>query len=176
MTALECLSLTPPSRSRGLRRLLSIAPSTCAMSVMQNDLEYKRAMTKRVLWKLDIHVLPPLALVRLRPPWIRVFHADLVLVQISCGWQTLLTGRTSVTQGEFSVHSMGSLVKRTSRIAGLERDTHLHGTQFNTALAGMSSSAGGTLPVLTYCAILVFYVSYVRERSTFKFDFLTNLV
>lgn len=106
---------------------------------MQNDLEYKRAMTKRVLWKLDIHVLPPLALVRLLPPWIRVFVADLVLLQISCGWQTLLTGRTSVTPGEFSVRSVGLLVKRTSRIAGLERDTHLHGTQFNTALAGMYS-------------------------------------
>ncbi|KAL1944179.1 hypothetical protein VTO73DRAFT_3364 [Trametes versicolor] len=75
------------------------------MSVMQNDLEYKRAMTKRVLWKLDIHVLPPLALL----------------------WLANFIDRTNIGN---------------ARIAGLERDTHLHGTQFNTALA-------------------VFYVSYI---------------
>ncbi|OSC98925.1 MFS general substrate transporter [Trametes coccinea BRFM310] len=62
------------------------------------DAERTKALTKRVLWKLDLHVLPPLALL----------------------WLANFIDRTNVGN---------------ARIAGLERDTHLHGDQFNTALA-----------------------------------------
>ncbi|KAI0638046.1 MFS general substrate transporter [Trametes polyzona] len=63
------------------------------------------ALTRRVLWKLDIHVLPPLALL----------------------WLANFIDRTNIGN---------------ARIAGLERDAHLHGTEFNSALA-------------------IFYVSYI---------------
>lgn len=62
-------------------------------------------MTSRVLWKLDLHVLPPLALL----------------------WLANFIDRTNVGN---------------ARIAGLERDTHLRGNQFNICLA-------------------IFYVSYI---------------
>ncbi|KAI0650303.1 MFS general substrate transporter [Trametes meyenii] len=68
------------------------------MSAVQ-DKERARALTKRVLWKLDVHVLPPLALL----------------------WLANFIDRTNIGN---------------ARIAGLERETHLHGTEFNTALAG----------------------------------------
>ncbi|KAI0824785.1 MFS general substrate transporter [Trametes gibbosa] len=74
------------------------------MSAVQ-DQERTKALTRRVLWKLDIHVLPPLALL----------------------WLANFVDRTNIGN---------------ARIAGLERDTHLHGTQFNVALA-------------------IFYVSYI---------------
>ncbi|CDO71341.1 hypothetical protein BN946_scf184908.g99 [Trametes cinnabarina] len=64
-----------------------------------------KALTRRVLWKLDLHVLPPLALL----------------------WLANFIDRTNIGN---------------ARIAGLERDTHLHGNQFNIALA-------------------IFYVSYI---------------
>ncbi|KAJ3488703.1 hypothetical protein NLI96_g2654 [Meripilus lineatus] len=67
--------------------------------------EREAALTRKVLWKLDIHVLPPLALL----------------------WLANFIDRTNVGN---------------ARIAGLERDTHLRGNQFNTCLA-------------------VFYVSYI---------------
>ncbi|KAI0723159.1 MFS general substrate transporter [Earliella scabrosa] len=70
----------------------------------QHD-EAHRKLTRRILWKLDIHVLPPLAFL----------------------WLANFIDRTNIGN---------------TRIAGLERDTHLHGTQFNTALA-------------------IFYVSYI---------------
>ncbi|KAF8897517.1 MFS general substrate transporter [Infundibulicybe gibba] len=60
--------------------------------------ESDRAITKRILWKLDCHVLPPLALL----------------------WLANFIDRSNVGN---------------ARIAGLERDAHLHGNQFNTALA-----------------------------------------
>ncbi|KAH9900009.1 MFS general substrate transporter [Cubamyces lactineus] len=69
------------------------------------DKERTKVLTRRVLWKLDMHVLPPLALL----------------------WLANFIDRTNIGN---------------ARIAGLERDTHLHGTQFNTALA-------------------IFYVSYI---------------
>ncbi|KAI0677109.1 MFS general substrate transporter [Trametes maxima] len=75
------------------------------MSATQDSEGHARALTKRVLWKLDIHVLPPLALL----------------------WLANFIDRTNIGN---------------ARIAGLERDTHLHGTEFNTALA-------------------IFYVSYI---------------
>ncbi|RDX55469.1 MFS general substrate transporter [Lentinus brumalis] len=65
---------------------------------MEDEKEHVRKMTRRVLWKLDIHVLPPLAFL----------------------WLANFIDRTNIGN---------------ARIAGLERDTHLHGTQFNTALA-----------------------------------------
>ncbi|KAF8175378.1 MFS transporter [Pholiota molesta] len=65
---------------------------------------YKR-LTKQVLFKLDCHVLPPLALL----------------------WLANFIDRSNVGN---------------ARIAGLEKDTHLKGNQFNTALA-------------------VFYVTYI---------------
>ncbi|KAH9853629.1 MFS general substrate transporter [Lenzites betulinus] len=74
------------------------------MSTVQ-DQESTKALTKRVLWKLDIHVLPPLALL----------------------WLANFIDRTNIGN---------------AKIAGLERDTHLQGTQFNSALA-------------------IFYVSYI---------------
>ncbi|KAI9066787.1 MFS general substrate transporter [Trametes sanguinea] len=67
------------------------------MSTMQ-DADRTKALTRRVLWKLDLHVLPPLALL----------------------WLANFIDRTNVGN---------------ARIAGLERDTHLHGDQFNAALA-----------------------------------------
>lgn len=67
--------------------------------------EYSRTMTKRVLLKLDLYILPPLAML----------------------WLANFIDRSNIGN---------------ARIAGLERDTHLHGTQFNTALA-------------------VFYVTYI---------------
>ncbi|KZT72470.1 MFS general substrate transporter [Daedalea quercina L-15889] len=60
--------------------------------------EEQRELTRRVLWKLDVHVLPPLALL----------------------WLANFIDRTNVGN---------------ARIAGLSTDLHLHGTQFNTALA-----------------------------------------
>ncbi|RPD67314.1 MFS general substrate transporter [Lentinus tigrinus ALCF2SS1-7] len=77
------------------------------MSTMSTEDEkiLERKMTRRVLWKLDMHVLPPLAFL----------------------WLANFIDRTNIGN---------------ARIAGLERDTHLHGTQFNTALA-------------------IFYVSYI---------------
>ncbi|KAJ3869644.1 MFS transporter [Lentinula novae-zelandiae] len=65
----------------------------------QEIVDYERKMTKRVLWKLDCHVLPPLALL----------------------WLANFIDRSNVGN---------------ARIAGLETDTHLHGNQFNTVLAG----------------------------------------
>ncbi|KAF9058209.1 MFS general substrate transporter [Panaeolus papilionaceus] len=62
-------------------------------------------LTKRLLWKLDTHILPPLALL----------------------WLANFIDRSNVGN---------------ARIAGLERDTHLKGNQFNTVLA-------------------VFYVTYI---------------
>ncbi|PAV20477.1 MFS general substrate transporter [Pyrrhoderma noxium] len=59
--------------------------------------EYRR-MARRILWKLDIHILPPLALL----------------------WLANFIDRTNIGN---------------ARIAGLQRDTHLVGNQFNTALA-----------------------------------------
>ncbi|KAF8913881.1 MFS transporter [Gymnopilus junonius] len=55
-------------------------------------------MTRRVLWKLDCHILPPLALL----------------------WLANFIDRSNVGN---------------ARIAGLEKDTHLKGNQFNTVLA-----------------------------------------
>lgn len=57
-----------------------------------------RALTKSILKKLDLYILPPLALL----------------------WLANFIDRTNVGN---------------ARIAGLEKDTHLHGNQFNTALA-----------------------------------------
>ncbi|KAK0242762.1 MFS transporter [Armillaria nabsnona] len=61
--------------------------------------EYQRRMTRNILWKLDCHILPPLALL----------------------WLANFIDRSNVGN---------------ARIAGLETDTHLHGNQFNTTLAG----------------------------------------
>ncbi|KAK7438871.1 hypothetical protein VKT23_017798 [Stygiomarasmius scandens] len=66
---------------------------------------YEKRMTKQVLWKLDAHILPPLALL----------------------WLANFSDRINIGN---------------ARIAGLERDIHLHGNQFNTILA-------------------VFYISYI---------------
>ncbi|KAI0368132.1 MFS general substrate transporter [Pilatotrama ljubarskyi] len=74
------------------------------MATLQEK-EHAKALTRRVLWKLDIHVLPPLALL----------------------WLANFIDRTNIGN---------------ARIAGLERDTHLHGNQFNIALT-------------------IFYVSYI---------------
>lgn len=57
-----------------------------------------RAMTKRVLWKLDCRILPPLALL----------------------WLANFIDRSNIGN---------------ARIAGLEKDTKLHGNQFNILLA-----------------------------------------
>ncbi|THH32727.1 hypothetical protein EUX98_g1476 [Antrodiella citrinella] len=73
-----------------------------------DDVEAEKAMTRRVLWKLDLRVLPPLALL-----WLANF--------------IVRPDRTNVGN---------------ARIAGLEKDTHLVGNQFNICLA-------------------VFYVSYI---------------
>ncbi|KAF4619635.1 hypothetical protein D9613_005095 [Agrocybe pediades] len=67
--------------------------------------ERQKAMTRRILWKLDCHVLPPLALL----------------------WLANFIDRSNVGN---------------ARISGLEKDTHLHGDQFNIVLA-------------------VFYVAYI---------------
>ncbi|TFY72976.1 hypothetical protein EVG20_g18 [Dentipellis fragilis] len=71
--------------------------STSSLSGRRTD-DYERTLTKRVLWKLDIRILPPLALL----------------------WLANFIDRTNVGN---------------ARIAGLERDTKLHGNQFNIALA-----------------------------------------
>ncbi|KAL5508394.1 hypothetical protein ACEPAH_6013 [Sanghuangporus vaninii] len=67
-----------------------------------------RMMSRKVLMKLDLQVLPPLALL----------------------WLANFIDRTNIGN---------------AKIAGLEKDTHLHGNQFNTALA-------------------VFYVSYIASE------------
>ncbi|GJE84157.1 MFS general substrate transporter [Phanerochaete sordida] len=58
----------------------------------------RKALTKKVLWKLDTHVLPALALL----------------------WLANFIDRSNIGN---------------ARIAGLETDLHLHGNQYNTALA-----------------------------------------
>ncbi|KAF5370102.1 hypothetical protein D9758_001066 [Tetrapyrgos nigripes] len=68
-------------------------------SQLEAGSEYDRRMTRKILWKLDSHILPPLALL----------------------WLANFVDRTNVGN---------------ARIAGLERDTHLQGNQFNTTLAG----------------------------------------
>ncbi|EMD40831.1 hypothetical protein CERSUDRAFT_111415 [Gelatoporia subvermispora B] len=60
--------------------------------------EDTRRLTKRILWKLDLHVLPALALL----------------------WLASFIDRTNIGN---------------ANIAGLPQDLHLHGIQFNTALA-----------------------------------------
>ncbi|KAI0774142.1 MFS general substrate transporter [Fomes fomentarius] len=75
------------------------------MSTTALDGQFDRKLTRRILWKLDIHVLPPLAFL----------------------WLANFIDRANIGN---------------ARIAGLERDLHLHGTEFNTALA-------------------IFYVSYI---------------
>jgi len=65
---------------------------------MSSPAEFDRVMTRRILWKLDCHILPPLALL----------------------WLANFIDRSNIGN---------------ARIAGLERDTHLHGNQFNAALA-----------------------------------------
>lgn len=62
------------------------------------DAAKRKVLTKRVLWKLDTHVLPALALL----------------------WLANFIDRSNIGN---------------ARIAGLEKDTHLHGNQYNTALA-----------------------------------------
>uniref|UniRef100_A0A8H8CJW7 Major facilitator superfamily (MFS) profile domain-containing protein n=1 Tax=Psilocybe cubensis TaxID=181762 RepID=A0A8H8CJW7_PSICU len=69
------------------------------------SVNHQKTLTKKVLWKLDCHILPPLALL----------------------WLANFIDRSNVGN---------------ARIAGLEKDTHLKGNQFNTVLA-------------------VFYVSYL---------------
>lgn len=82
-----------------------LLPSLGSFEAMATPEEYSRTMTKRVLLKLDLYILPPLAML----------------------WLANFIDRSNIGN---------------ARIAGLERDTHLHGTQFNTALA-------------------VFYVTYI---------------
>ncbi|KAF8076366.1 MFS transporter [Lyophyllum atratum] len=65
---------------------------------MTSPTEYDRVMTRRILWKLDCHILPPLALL----------------------WLANFIDRSNIGN---------------ARIAGLERDAHLTGNQFNVALA-----------------------------------------
>ncbi|KAI0796794.1 MFS general substrate transporter [Abortiporus biennis] len=74
-------------------------------TVSVDDASHHKALTRRVLWKLDTYVLPPLAFL----------------------WLANFIDRTNIGN---------------ARIAGLEKDTHLKGNQFNTCLA-------------------VFYVSYI---------------
>ncbi|KAK7061707.1 MFS general substrate transporter [Favolaschia claudopus] len=59
--------------------------------------QHDRALTKKILWKLDCHILPPLALL----------------------WLCNFIDRSNVGN---------------ARIAGLEKDLHLHGNQFNIVL------------------------------------------
>ncbi|KAI0770830.1 MFS general substrate transporter [Irpex lacteus] len=63
-----------------------------------HDPHKSKLLTRKVLWKLDIHVLPALALL----------------------WLANFIDRSNIGN---------------AKIAGLDKDTHLHGNQFNTALA-----------------------------------------
>lgn len=65
--------------------------------------QHEKKLTRRVLWKLDIHVLPPLAFVRLSISC----DSELILAvncedskSISCGWPTLLIGQILEMLGE----------------------------------------------------------------------------
>ncbi|KAJ8482249.1 hypothetical protein ONZ45_g15021 [Pleurotus djamor] len=81
------------------------------------------ALTKRILWKLDCRILPPLALL----------------------WLANFIDRSNIGN---------------ARIAGLERDTHLHGNQFNIILAGTHPSFVDwpSLPHSTYA------ISYITTE------------
>jgi len=59
------------------------------------SLEYEQQMTKKVLRKLDLHVLPPLAVVS--RPCSCLSSLDIIT---SYGWPTLLTAATLATQGQ----------------------------------------------------------------------------
>lgn len=75
------------------------------------------SLERRVLWKLDIHVLPPLALL----------------------WLANFIDRSNIGNARYSNQLQSSLrAQLFFRISGLEQDTHLQGNQFNTALAGSS--------------------------------------
>ncbi|KAJ4478051.1 MFS transporter [Lentinula aciculospora] len=76
--------------------------------------DYERKMTRRVLWKLDCHVLPPLALAS------SIFIDSSFDNECTQLWLANFIDRSNVGN---------------ARIAGLETDTHLHGNQFNTVLA-----------------------------------------
>lgn len=94
------------------------------------------ALTKRVLWKLDCHILPPLALVSQTD---RVVCTPLTLSAFSYGLQILSTEAMWAMQGEKPSLNVcqDSKFRFDDRIAGLENDTHLKGHQFNIALASM---------------------------------------
>ena len=98
-----------------------------------------KELTKRVLWKLDTHVLPALVLVRprLQSMWSNYIHDDPFR---SFGSRISLTGPTSEMLSQLApflvCNRRSSPPGASFRIAGLEKDTHLHGNQFNTALAG----------------------------------------
>ncbi|KAI0092717.1 MFS general substrate transporter [Irpex rosettiformis] len=73
-------------------------PHLISVEACHVDSQKARVLTRKVLWKLDIHVLPALALL----------------------WLANFTDRSNIGN---------------AKIAGLDKDTHLHGNQFNTALA-----------------------------------------
>ncbi|KAH9918200.1 MFS general substrate transporter [Epithele typhae] len=96
------------------------------MSVSVEEKQLERKLTRRVLWKLDIHVLPSLAFVSL----------------FILSTPSALPLSTSIFLKLWLANFIDRANIGNARIAGLERDLHLHGKQFNTALA-------------------IFYVSYI---------------
>ena len=80
------------------------------------DAERKKELTRRILWKLDCNILPPLALVRWLPLCSMCLPAELQLVKL---WLANFIDRSNIGN---------------ARIAGLEADTHLRGNQFNIIL------------------------------------------
>jgi hypothetical protein len=114
----------------------------------------RKALQKRVLFKLDCHILPPLALVSLSllSTIINLLLLMLTLTVSSYGWPTSSIEAMSAMQGMVLASLSRSQKDQNlfySRIAGLETDTHLVGNQFNTVLAGMLRSEINVLGALT---------------------------
>lgn len=101
--------------------LTSDVPSQ-ATSIERNDAQFSRQVTR----KLDWHILPVLSVVRML---CSLMHRILSLrFLIYCKiWLLNFIDRANIGN---------------ARIAGLERDLHLEGNQFNIALAGKHEAVG----------------------------------
>ena len=99
--------------------------------------EYHK-MKKRIMWKFDLHVLPPLALVRIfsRIDTKRMLNSYHFIAMVGEFHRQDKRWKCKVRSKSLIRHIERFRCLRGHRIAGLQTDINLHGNQFNTALAG----------------------------------------
>ncbi|KAG5221608.1 MFS transporter [Salix suchowensis] len=114
---MDLVEREPYRRYQPTRSFSSSPCVTTSMSFQESD---HKALTKRILWKLDCRILPPLALL----------------------WLANFVDRSNIGNTRLSPIYLSTKVTLTFvfRIAGLERDLELHGNQFNTMLAELRKS------------------------------------